>query len=58
MIWRRSYDISPPQLDRNESTHPANDLKYSHLSDTILPSAESLKDVVERFCLVEPDYYE
>ena len=48
MIWRRSYDIPPPQLDKNESTHPIHDLKYSHLSDTILPSAESLKDVVER----------
>ena len=48
MIWRRSYDIPPPQLDKNESTHPVHDLKYSHLNDTILPSAESLKDVVKR----------
>ena len=49
LIWRRSYDIPPPQLDKNEPTHPINDLKYSHLNDTILPSAESLEDVVERF---------
>ena len=49
MKWRRSYDIPPPQLDKNNSTHPINDLKYSHLNDTILPSAESLKDVVKRF---------
>ena len=49
MIWRRSYDIPPPQLDKNEPTHPINDLKYSHLNDMLLPSAESLKDVVERF---------
>lgn len=49
MIWRRSYDIPPPQLDKNESTHPINDLKYSHLNDKALPSTESLKNVVDRF---------
>ena len=49
MIWRRSYDIPPPQLDKNESSHPINDLKYSHLNDKALPSAESLKNVVDRF---------
>lgn len=49
MIWRRSYDIPPPQLNKNESTHPTNDLKYSHLNNKVLPSTESLKDVVQRF---------
>ena len=49
LIWRRSYDIPPPKLDKNESTHPINDTKYSHLDESFIPSSESLKDVIERF---------
>ena len=48
LLWRRSYDI-PPKLNQNESTHPRNDAKYSHIDDLSIPSSESLKDVVERF---------
>ena len=46
--WRRSYDITPPKLKENNENHPKNDTKYSHLDDSIIPSAESLKDVVKR----------
>lgn len=49
LLWRRSYDIPPPKLDKNESTHPINDAKYSHIDDLSIPSSESLKDVVKRF---------
>ena len=46
--WRRSYDITPPKLKESNENHPKNDTKYSHLDDSIIPSAESLKDVVKR----------
>ena len=47
--WRRSYDITPPKLKESNENHPKNDTKYSHLDDSIIPSAESLKDVVKQF---------
>ena len=49
LMWRRSYDIPPPKLDKNKSNHPINDKKYSHINNSSLPSSESLKDVVKRF---------
>ena len=47
--WRRSYDISPPQLDLNDPNHPKLDNKYVNLSISDLPSGECLKDTVKRF---------
>ena len=49
LIWRRSYDIRPPELDQNDERHPKFDKKYKHLDSGILPSSECLKDTVERF---------
>ena len=49
IMWRRSYDIPPPKLDKNELNHPINDTKYSHIDNSFLPSSESLEDVVKRF---------
>ena len=49
LIWRRSYDIKPPELDRDDDRHPRFDKKYADLSSEILPSSECLKDTVERF---------
>ena len=49
LIWRRSYDIKPPELDRDDNRHPRFDKKYANLSSEILPSSECLKDTVERF---------
>lgn len=48
-IWRRSYDIRPPALDRNDKRYPGNDPKYRGLSENELPVAESLKDTITRF---------
>ena len=28
LLWRRSYDISPPKLELNDKRHPKFDLKY------------------------------
>lgn len=47
--WRRSYDIAPPKLSKEDLSHPSNNKKYSFISDVVLPSSESLKNVLERF---------
>jgi 2,3-bisphosphoglycerate-dependent phosphoglycerate mutase len=45
-IWRRSYDIPPPELDRDDERHPAHDPRYRGITD--LPATESLKITLER----------
>jgi 2,3-bisphosphoglycerate-dependent phosphoglycerate mutase len=45
-IWRRSYDIPPPQLDAGDERHPANDPRYAGIRD--LPGTESLALTLER----------
>ncbi|HEY3194939.1 MAG TPA: 2,3-diphosphoglycerate-dependent phosphoglycerate mutase [Candidatus Dormibacteraeota bacterium] len=47
-VWRRSYDVRPPDLEAADERHPANDLRYASLPPELLPSSECLKDVVER----------
>ena len=49
LIWRRSYDIAPPLLPTKDKTHPSNNKKYFHIENSLIPSSESLKDVVNRF---------
>ena len=49
LIWRRSYDISPPELSSDDERHPRFDKKYESLDKSILPSSECLKDTVKRF---------
>jgi 2,3-bisphosphoglycerate-dependent phosphoglycerate mutase len=48
-VWRRSYDIPPPALDRADSRYPGKDPRYKGLTEGQLPLAESLKDTVARF---------
>jgi 2,3-bisphosphoglycerate-dependent phosphoglycerate mutase len=48
-IWRRSYDIPPPALDRDDERHPSRDPRYRNLRAADLPLTESLKDTVARF---------
>lgn len=48
-IWRRSYDVPPPPLDRNDPRRPDLDPRYRELSPVELPLTECLKDTVERF---------
>lgn len=47
-VWRRSYDVRPPELGREDARHPSHDPRYATLPPEILPSAECLKDVVDR----------
>ena len=55
LIWRRSYDIPPPELDLDDERHPRFDKRYSHLPLAVLPSTESLKITVDR---VLPYWYD
>jgi 2,3-bisphosphoglycerate-dependent phosphoglycerate mutase len=48
-IWRRSYDIPPPPLARDDERHPGRDPRYASLRPDELPLTESLKDTVARF---------
>ena len=48
-IWRRSYDIQPPALDKNDDRYPGKDLRYADLTEDELPLTECLKDTVARF---------
>jgi len=48
-IWRRSYDIQPPALNKNDDRYPGKDPRYSELKESELPLTECLKDTVERF---------
>ena len=47
-LWRRSYDVRPPALDPDDERHPSHDARYAGLPPELLPSAECLKDVVDR----------
>ena len=49
LIWRRSYDVPPPALERSDDRHPANDRRYASLADAEIPDTESLKTTVDRF---------
>ena len=48
LIWRRSYDVSPPKLEINDKRHPQFDEKYKNLDLSLLPTGECLKDTVTR----------
>ncbi len=47
-LWRRSYDVAPPPVDRSSPEHPANDPRYAHIDPVRLPATECLQDVVAR----------
>lgn len=48
-IWRRSYDIRPPALEKSHPMYPSNDQRYKDMNPSDIPLAECLKDTVERF---------
>ena len=49
LIWRRSYDIPPPALAKDDERYPGHDPRYANLESAELPLTECLKDTVERF---------
>ena len=48
-IWRRSYDIQPPALEKTDKRYPGKDPRYADLRENELPLTECLKDTVARF---------
>ncbi len=46
-LWRRSFDVPPPPIDKSDPYSQAGDPRYSELGK-ILPATECLKDVVTR----------
>ncbi len=48
LLWRRSYSVPPPKLDKNDPRNPRFDPIYKDLSDAEIPLSESLKDTLER----------
>jgi 2,3-bisphosphoglycerate-dependent phosphoglycerate mutase len=49
LIWRRSYDIRPPELKKSDPRYPGNDPRYQNLSESEKPLTECLRDTVDRF---------
>ncbi|MDR1978758.1 MAG: 2,3-diphosphoglycerate-dependent phosphoglycerate mutase [Synergistaceae bacterium] len=47
-IWRRSYDVRPPLLEKSDPRHPGKDPRYASLSSGELPDGECLADTVAR----------
>lgn len=48
-IWRRSYDVPPPALERSDPRFPGSDPRYRELAGSEVPLTECLKDTVARF---------
>jgi 2,3-bisphosphoglycerate-dependent phosphoglycerate mutase len=49
LIWRRSYDIPPPALEKTDERFPGNFPAYRDVDEADLPTTESLKLTVDRF---------
>lgn len=47
-LWRRSYDIPPPPLDKSNEHWPGHDRRYKGLPEEQLPVTESLATTGER----------
>ncbi|QCI22751.1 2,3-diphosphoglycerate-dependent phosphoglycerate mutase [Buchnera aphidicola] len=48
MLWRRSFNISPPLINREDKRFPGNDIRYSHLNISDIPLGESLEITAKR----------
>ena len=48
LIWRRSFDVSPPKLTKDDPRWSRNDELHKDIDEKYLPFAESLKDTIER----------
>jgi 2,3-bisphosphoglycerate-dependent phosphoglycerate mutase len=55
-VWRRSYDIPPPLLSKDDKRHPIFQKQFESI-DGDLPSGESLKNVIDRLEPFWNDYF-
>jgi len=47
-IYRRSWDIAPPELEKNNDFNPRSDKIYNNIDSRFIPNTESLKDTYNR----------
>jgi 2,3-bisphosphoglycerate-dependent phosphoglycerate mutase len=47
-LWRRSYDVPPPPMDRDDPRNVRHDPRYAGLPPELVPDTECLADVVDR----------
>ena len=47
-VWRRSYDVPPTELEKDDPRSPFQDTRYAQVDPKDLPLTESLKETVER----------
>jgi 2,3-bisphosphoglycerate-dependent phosphoglycerate mutase len=48
-VWRRSYDVQPPALEKTDQRYPGTDPRYRTMDPKDVPTTECLKDTVNRF---------
>lgn len=48
LLWRRSSDVRPPELEVTDPRYPGNDPKYKDLTEDELPKTENLIDTIKR----------
>lgn len=47
-VWRRSFDVPPPPLARDDPRHPVHDPRYADVDPAALPDGESLAMTLAR----------
>jgi len=47
-LWRRSADVRPPALDKDDPRYPGHDPRYADLKASELPLTENLIDTINR----------
>ena len=53
-LWRRSAEVRPPALTKDDPRYPGNDPIYKDIPESELPLTENLVDTIKRVV----DYYE
>ena len=53
-LWRRSVDVRPPALTKEDPRYSGNDPKYKDLNENEIPLTENLADTIKRTV----EYYE
>ena len=48
LLWRRSADVRPPALTKDDPRYPGNDPKYKDIPEEELPLSENLNDTIKR----------
>ena len=47
-IWRRSFDVAPPQVGKDSPMYPGNIDRYKEIPENEIPTGESLKLTIDR----------